>query len=162
MYAIEADRRSFARVERALRDEADGRELRRDLADNLHSALEPAVGAVRAAVMSMATGGLPHAGEPLRVAVAAGVQVEVQLSGRAAGARIVATKHGMPRGFAQAPKRLNARRGWRHKVYGRDVWVRQVGAPGWFDDTLRRGQERYRTAVRVALDRVARRIATKG
>lgn len=155
---VRADQTSFNRVARALRRESDGRELRADLARNIHTALKPAVGEVRSALMSMASAGLPHVGEPLRQAVAARVRSDVRLGGPAAGARIRVGKTGMPRGFRNAPKRLNSR-GWRHRVYGRDVWVTQIGQPGWFDDTLQHGQARYRVAVQKAMEDSAERVA---
>jgi hypothetical protein len=157
---VEADSRSFNDVARALESEADGAHLRRDLAENLRTAAAPAVGQVRSNLMGRAGGGLPHAGEPLRSAIAAGVKADAHIGGHSAGVSIVALKRGLPRNFPNAPKRFNAR-AFRHRVYGRDVWVRQVGAPGWFDDTLQHGQDRYRVAVRRALEDVAERIARR-
>ncbi|SCL43262.1 hypothetical protein GA0074692_6794 [Micromonospora pallida] len=105
---------------------------------------------------------MEHAGEPLRQAVAAGVESMVRLDGRRAGARIRARKTPDVRGFASAPKRLNARRGWRHPVGGNyDVWVTQVGRPGWFDDTLRPLRPRLRAAAARVLDDRARRISRR-
>jgi hypothetical protein len=153
---IEPDERSWHRAQRALDGEADGQEFRRDLAEGLTEALRPAVAELRGAILGMASAGLPHAGESLRGAVAAHIEVEV----RASGAVIRATKRGMPRGFSNAPKRLNARRGWRRQVYG-GAWVRQIGKPGWFDDTTARGHERYRRAAEAALEKRIRRI-TRG
>lgn len=162
MIQVVADDRSFGAVARGLRAEADGQELVQDLAEQLRAALEPAVGEVRAAVLGMASAGLPHGGESLRAAVAAAVVSEVRVTGGSAVARIRATKRAMPRGFANAPARLNARRGWKHPVHGRtSTWVTQMGAPGWFDDTIARGRDRYERAAREALDRVARRVARR-
>lgn len=157
---IRPDPASFRRVAAALDDEADGREWRRELAAELHTALAPGVDAARAAVLAM-PGGLPHAGEPLRQAVAAAVTSEIRLSGASAGARIRARKRGMPRGFTNAPKRLNARRGWRHPVFSPDVWVTQRGEPGWFDDTLRPLRPAMRAAAERALQSRAQRIARR-
>lgn len=159
MIEVQADRSSFDRVARALEGEADGARLRADLTDGLHAALEPALGQARAALMASG-GGLPHAGEPLRQAVAGGLKVEASVGGGVARAALLAMKTGMPRNFANAPKRLNARQ-FRRQVYGRDVWVTQVGAPGWFDNTTSAGQQRYRVAARRALENVADRIARR-
>lgn len=155
---IRADQSTFNRLAGALARESGGR-LRESVADELGDAVDPAVHAARAALMGAAHGGMPHGGEPLRTAVAAGVADHIVLGGASAGVRVVARATGMPRGFRNAPKRLNSRRGWRHPVHGRaDVWVRQIGAPGWFDDTLSRGQERYRAAVRRAIEKSVNRI----
>lgn len=158
---VEPDHQQFTRLARALEQEADGDEWRRDLADDLHEALRPGVTAVRGALMGMATGGLQHAGEPLRQAVAQNVESLVRTDGQRAGARIRAKKTGLPRGFANAPKRLNAR-SWRHPIPGDpDTWVTQIGAPGWFDDTLRRMHPRLRLAAERALEKRARRISRR-
>lgn len=158
---IEPDHANFTRVARALEEESDGDEWRRETAEELHEALRPGVAAVRGALLSMQTAGLGHAGEPLRQAVAAGVESIARFDGQRAGARIRAKRTPQIRGFANAPKRLNARRGWRHPVGGRDVWVTQQGRPGWFDDTLTRLHPRLRLAAERALENRARRISRR-
>ncbi|NJP33682.1 hypothetical protein [Micromonospora thermarum] len=158
---VEPDHRNFAQVARALQDEADGTQWRAELTADLHEALEPGVTAARGAILGMPSAGLPHGGEPLRVAVANQVVSEVSL-GRNPGARIRVRKRGMPRGFRNAGKRLNARRGWRHPVFSPDVWTHQLGEPGWFDDTMRRLHPKLRQAALRALDRRARRITRRG
>ncbi len=144
---------------RALGAEADGKALRRDLAKDMRKALAPAVDAARSELMSMGSHGLPRQGEPLRRAVAKQIKAEARLSGRSTGARIKARKRGMPRGFDNAPKRLNSNKGWRRQVFGRGAWVQQMGRPGWFDDTVARDVARYRAAVVAAMEAAARRIA---
>lgn len=157
---IEPDHRSFARVARALDAEASGDEWRVEMATELHAVLEPGVAAVRGALMGMATGGLDDGHEPLRQAVAANVESIVRFDGRRPGARIRARKINL-RGFASAPKRLNAR-SWRHQVFGdTETWVTQVGQPGWFDDTLRRLHPRLKAAAARVLDNRARRISRR-
>ncbi|MCX4468968.1 hypothetical protein OOK41_01340 [Micromonospora sp. NBC_01655] len=156
---VRPDPATFRRVAAALDAEADGRQWRRELATELHAALAPGVDAARAAILAM-PGGLPHAGEPLRQAIAAAVVSEIRLTG-AAGARIRVRKRGMPRNFPNAPRRTNARRGWRHPVFSPDVWVTQRGEPGWFDDTLLRRRPAMRAAAEKALQARARRIARR-
>lgn len=158
---VEPDHRSFAQVTRALQEEADGDAWRAELAAELHAVLEPGVTAVRGALMGMAVGGLDDGHEPLRQAVAANVESVVRLDGRRAGARIRARKIAL-RGFSNAPKRLNARTGWRHPVFGDvDAWVTQRGAPGWFDDPLRRLRPQLAAAAARVLDNRARRISRR-
>ena len=158
---IEPDHASFQRVIRALDEEAGGTEWREELAADLHQALEPGVSAVRSALLGMSTGGLPHAGESLRQAVAAGVESIARLDGPRAGARIRARKPTV-RGFRNAPARLNSNRGWRHPVFGDvDTWVDQMGRPGWFDDTLRPLRPALVRAAERALRNRAQRISRK-
>lgn len=155
------DQQALQALNRALKSEADGKKLRRDLGKNIRQALEPAKAAVRSELMGMGTSGLPVAGPPLRATVLGNLKAEARFSGRATGARLRIRKKGMPRGFANAPKRLNQKRGWRHKVFGRDVWVTQVGKPDYFHRPLRHRKDEFRAAVLQAMEDMAQRIAKK-
>lgn len=160
-FTVKAD--DFRNMARVMRQEADGKALRRDMVRNLRIAVTPAVAEVRAAVRALPSEGGPRDGASLRQAVAQQVRPQVRLSGRSPGVSIKAKKSGMPRGFKNAPKRLNAKGGWRHPVFGRAVYVHQtVSRPGWFDDTLRRRRGPYRSAVNDAVVQMARRIASRG
>jgi hypothetical protein len=154
---VEAPQRELASVARALDDEADGRQMRVELSRNLYTAIQPIVSVVRGALLGMATAGLPHEGESLRRAVAREIEPHIRISETGPGAFIRVRKITV-RGFYNAPKRLNARRGWHHPVYGRGS-VLQVGERGWFDDNTQRGAERYRIAVARAVQTAADRIA---
>lgn len=147
----------------ALKYEEDGMRLRRQLAKELRDAVAPAVAEAKGRVLAIGSAGLPHDGGSLRSAVASRVQTQARLTGKSAGVRVRARKSGMPRGFANAPKRLNRDGGWRHPVYGnRDVWVRQLGAPDWFDDPLQARKAEYRAAVERAVRGMADRIRSGG
>ena len=153
----------FRLLARAMRQEADGKRLRRDMVRNLRVAVTPAVNEVRAAVRALPSQSGPRDGAALRQTVAQKVRPEVRLTGRSPGVAIKAKKRGMPRGFANAPKRLNSTRGWRHPVFKTGAWVHQVVTrPGWFDQTLKRRRTRYRVAVTGAVEQMARRIASRG
>lgn len=107
----------------------------------------------------MPSAGLEHDGEPLRSAIARRIVGEVRFSGRATGIRIRAKRKGMPRGFEHAPKRTNAKGGWRRPVYGnREVWVTQVGQPQWFDDVMSDQRPDARAKCLAAMEETARRI----
>lgn len=159
---VEVDETDLTRLVAALNAEADGKRLGEDLARDLADVLEPAVSAAKAAVMGMSSSS--DITPVLRSAVASGVQSVVRTTGSHPGVAIIASKDGMPRSFRNAPKRLNARKGWRHRVYGQNVWVSQVGQPGWFDDTIPAFKPAAERAAAKALDAVARRIdsRTKG
>lgn len=159
---VEVDEKQLARLVLALRAEADGKDLDRDLARNLRTALEPARDAARAAIMAMPS--KSQVVPSLRAAVAEATVTSVRLSGQRPGVAIRTGKTGMPRGFTNAPQRLNRAKGWRHPVRGTDRWVTQVGAPGWFDDTIEPFKTEATQAAGEALDAVAHRIdeRTKG
>jgi hypothetical protein len=157
---LHVEERGIRRLAIALHAEADGKKLRRDFIRELRQAVDPAKDKAKSAIMSMHSSGLTR-GQPLRAAIASQVKSEVRVSGKLTGIRVKAGSRGMPRRFAQAPRRTNSG-GWRHPVFGRDtrVWVHQIGKPGWFDDTLAAGRDDYRIAVHRAMEATARRITT--
>jgi hypothetical protein len=155
---LSVDQQAIQAVARAMGREADGKKIRRDLTRRMRKALDPAVADARASLMSMGSSGLPTQGEPLRASVARQVKAEARLSGKHTGVRVKAKKRRMPRGFDNAPKRLNSKKGWRRRFFGGDTWVNQMGKPGWFDDTLSSRQRDYRQAVRAAMAETVRRV----
>lgn len=162
---VEVDEKRLAALVIALNAEADGKALTRDLVVALKAVAEVGAQAARTSILTMSSPNETTQGLSLRAAVAGKVETHVRLTGAHPGVWIRAHKTGMPRGFVNAPKRLNARRGWRHLVYGRqDSWIRQIGKPDWFDGTLRRHRAAARRAADRALDNVAERISarTKG
>ncbi|GIH69440.1 hypothetical protein [Sphaerimonospora thailandensis] len=159
MIELSADQEALQALGRALKQEADGKALRRDLLKELKKPLAPAIAEIKSGLMSIGSGGLPSEGEPLRASVGRKIRAEAKLSGFGTGVRVKARRTPAVRGFANAPKRLNSRKGWRHRVYGRDVWVQQVGKPGYFDDPLRGRKAQFRTAVLQAMNDMAARIA---
>lgn len=152
--AVEPDSASFTRVASALSAESDGREWRRDMSAGMQAALAPGVAATRSALAG--AGGGSHEGTPLTPAIGA----QVQVAALSSGAVIFAGKQGMPRGFANAAKRFNQRQ-FRRRVYGSNTWTTQVGAPGWFDNTLAHMHPRLRLAAIAALEGRARRISRR-
>jgi hypothetical protein len=149
---------------KALKKEADGKAMRRDLIKRLKVPLAPAVAEIKSGLMSMGSSGPPAKGAAktsLRAQVARKIRPEVKLSGFRAGVRVKASKTPAIRGFANAPKRLNSPKGWRRPVYGnRQVWVVQYGQPGYFDDPLLHRRDEFRTAVVAAMGETADRIAS--
>lgn len=160
---VEVDQGDLTRLVTALNAEADGKGLRRDLVAGLKAAVEPAARQAQASILSMPTGGAAQPGGlvretgSLRTAVAAAVTTQVRTSGSRAGVFGIAGKTGMPRGFVNAPKRLNSAR-WRHPVLGTGQWVWQVGKPRWFDDPMDAARPAAQAAAQQALDAVADRI----
>ncbi len=159
---VQIDPKSLHLLVRALRSEADGKELRRDLIRGLRAVAEPAAMAARGAILSMGTGGVSQAEPGLRTSVAAATKVVVRTGKNRPGVAVRVKKNTMPRGFRNAPKRLQSKKGWRHPVFGnREIWVTQRGKPGWFDDTLRKAAPEARAAMGQVLENVARRISAR-
>ena len=143
---------------RALKSEEDGKQLKKDLLRNLRNALKPVRDEVKAEINSMTSHGGSH-GLALRRTVARKVTVQTRLTGRSAGVKLIAKKTPDLRGFRNAPKRLNSKKGWRHPAFGdREDWVQQMGKPDWFDGPVRRRRSEFRKAVAQVLDEMADRI----
>lgn len=154
-----------------LKAEAGSAKLRLELVKNLRIAVAPAVQEIKSGALQIkraeSSAKRPTKKAPvaesavsLGAAIARGITTQVRLTSgtrRAAGVAIKAKKSGMPRNFPNAPKRINAK-SFRHKVYGRDRWVQQVGAPGYFDDPLRRDHALYRAACIKAMEATAARL----
>lgn len=162
MARVEVDKTDLHMLLVALKAEATGTEFRRDLRAGLKVAVEPAVQAARASILSMGVAGLTRAQPSLRTVVAAATKAQVRLGARKAGVSVAVKKTTMPRGFRNAPKRLNARKGWRHPVFGdRDVWVSQRGKPDWFDGPMRAAKPAAVVAAQHAIDNIAERISAR-
>jgi hypothetical protein len=151
--------RDLAGVSRAMRKEADGKELRKDLIKELKTAIDPAVSAVAGKLRAMP--GTIHGAPPLGSYLASRTKATVRLSGRMTGVRVSIGKTPKIRNFTYAARRLN-RGQWRRQVYGRGVWVVQRSSiEGYFDDTLNADKRKYRKAVENAVDKMARRLAAR-
>ncbi|MFF9688989.1 hypothetical protein [Streptomyces sp. NPDC014623] len=160
-FDLQATHEGLEALVRALRQEEDGKQLRKDLAKNMRTALRPGAAAAKSSVMAMASAGLSH-GPSLRSAVAKKIRPEIKLGGRWSGARVKAFKTPNIRGFTNAPKRINRQGGWRTLTYGHEPWRTQTGKPGWFDDSFVNDAAAYRAAVHEAMEDMARRLAARG
>ncbi|MER5882719.1 hypothetical protein ABT160_02705 [Streptomyces sp. NPDC001941] len=146
---------------RAIRAEADGKELRKELAKNMREALKPGAADAKSSIMAMASSGL-GARPGLRTSIARKIRPEVKLGGRWTGARVKAFKTKNIRRFPNAPKRVNRRSGgWRTLTYGHEPWRTQEGKRGWFDEAFENATTTYRQAVLDAMEDMARRIASR-
>lgn len=152
---VQVDEKQLRRLQAALDAEATGKQLDQDLVDGLRAVAAPARAAVRAAILSSPSRSdvMPS----IRTVIADAVEIVVHRGGQHPGVGIRVGKDGMPRDFPNAPKRFNDP-SFRHRVFGRDVWVRQVGAPGWFDTTLIPFQAAANHVAGDASDGMARRI----
>lgn len=168
MIELSVEQSQIAELGRRLAKESDGAKLKLELARNLRKAVEPAVRDIKTGALRIKRSGsdarrptkkkpVPESSISLGAAIARGIGTQVRMKGRAAGVSVRAKKAGMPRGFTNAPKRINAAK-FRHPVYGTGKWVDQVGAPGFFDDPLKKGRLAYRAACVRAMDDMAARI----
>lgn len=169
---ISTEQDALGKLVRRLSKELDGKALRLELARNLRAAVRPAVDEIKAGALAIKRSGSsskplskyqgPESGVSLGAAIARGIGTQVKLSGFETGVSIRASKKGMPRGFVNAPKRIN-QPSFRHPLFGRkgNAWVVQVGAPGYFDRPIRSKTERYREACIAAIEEMGARIAAR-
>lgn len=134
----------------------NGAKLKRAFVKELRPAIEPALPVIRGELMAM--GGSLTAEPPLRATVAAGLSTSVRTTGAYPGVRVQIGRKGMPRGFANAARRINDGQ-WTHPVYGRGGSAEQAGARGFFDDPLNARRAEMREAIVAALDDWAGTIA---
>lgn len=145
----------------AIRAEADGKELRKELAKNMRNALKPAAVQAKSAIQAMPSGGTgPGTSPALRSSIAKKIRPEVKLGGRWTGARVKARKTPNIRNFANAPKRTQ-RDTWRTQSFGNGVWRNQTGKLDWFDNATSAHKAEYKQAVLEAMEDMARRIAER-
>ena len=159
MAAIGVDTGDLRALVKRLRGDGS-KQLIKDLRDALKAAAEPAADDAERRVQAMRRTGRTHATPSLVGRVATKVKVQVRTgTGRSTGVNVVAPLGGYPRGFDMAPRRLNRVGGWRHPVFGRNVWVTQVGAPGWFDDAIRAAGPGAEQRVQQVLTDLAERLS---
>lgn len=160
---LSVDQQRIADISRALKQETDGKALRKELMRDLKQVVDPGVGRVKGAVLALPTTGAGQTeGGGLRQAIAQQVKPEVKLSGRYTGVNVKVRGRNMPRGFRFAARRLNSPNVWRHKVFGRDVWVEQSGIdPGWFEREIQKDGDEYQARVLSIIESMADRIASR-
>jgi hypothetical protein len=172
------DQRALLRVRDAMSNEVDGKKLRRDLIKSLRASAVPIVPDLQAAVRQLPSTN-PASTPDLRDAVADQIKVAVSMSAKNPGVKFRVGTAQDPRGFRFAGRRLNSPKGWRHPVFGRtkaatgirgllgggdqEVWVQQYGRKGvrWFEPTIVARRKEFQAAVKVAVDDMARRIASR-
>jgi hypothetical protein len=155
---LSVDQAALRRVALELRSMADGKALGAALRKELRAAAAPAVVDLRAAVL--AAPGRASATPALRTAVAAKIGVAVRTVGRDPSVAIRARKTPGARGFRSAAKALNAP-SFRHPVFGRTVWVVQVGAPRWWDATVEAHRWAFHAAAVKAIEHWAAEAAAR-
>lgn len=158
------DSGDLKRLNKQLRQQADGRQLGKELSAGLRDVLRPLVPIVRAAYLA-APGykgrkGRSRRGQPdLRKLLAKSVRVEVRRSGKQAGARLRVDGRRMPDGMKAIPGYWEGTRPrWRHPTFGnRDNWVAQQGHPV-FDRTVEPHRHDADRAVAEVLERTRRKL----
>jgi len=160
------DSKDLKALNKAFKNVADGKELRKEFTTGLRNVLKPLVPEVRAAFKaspSMGHGGMSHAQAnraDLRALLAKATRVEVKLTGKQAGARIRVDGRRMPSGLRGLPKAWEAEAGarWRHPTWGnRQNWVQQRSRPLFYRIVAPKAEGAAREIEQIA-NRVVRKL----
>lgn len=181
---LSVDQQALRDVARLLKDEADGKDLRRELTKGLRLAVDKPVKEAQSNILAAPSKG--HAGVPLRQSVARSVKPQVSLAGNQVGVKVRQRKTPDVRGFDTAGRQFNkgvfrhpvfdhppapqtaqARRRTRRRrelgSYGADKrWTRQTtGSTGWFDKPMLAHREPVKDAVLKIVQDLADTIAAR-
>lgn len=157
---LTADQRALADVAGILRDESDGKTLRRDLNRALKAAAEAPIQRAKEGIMSVPSKGLTQ-GQPLRSTVAASIKPISRLSGTSTGVSIRQTRTPGLRGFQVAGRKFN-RASFRHRVFGTDRWVEQnTFGNAWFDRPMQDAAPDFKAEVLRVVQDLADTLAAR-
>lgn len=160
-FELSVDQRMLVGLRAAMRAEEDGAQLKKELIASFKVALQPGIDQAKSKLSA-----IPHHGSAiptpgLGAYLAPRVKASVRLSGRSVGVSVRMPQTPGLRKFGKAARWLN-RGKWRHKVFGREVWVEQQSPiPGFFDDAFREDREKYRLACIESVHWMFRRIAER-
>jgi hypothetical protein len=148
-------------VNRQLRHQADGRELRKELSGGLRQVLVPIRDEVKAAYRAAPSGQgkARRKGGSLRGQLAKATRMEVRTSGRMIGVRLRVDGRKMPAGQRSLPAYWEGyKRPWRWPVYGnRQAWAQGRARPT-FDRTVEPHEDDAGRAVDQVLDDIRREL----
>jgi hypothetical protein len=156
--------------ELGLRLRGQDKALRVELVAAARRAAEPIVADVRSAVMDVPSRGMTTGGafaraahlnrkrpRGLRASIAQATGAQVATTGKNVGVKIRVKVSKLPPDQVTLPWALDSPTGWRHPVFGNDVWVKQVGRP-WFASTIRKHQAAAQAQIGLAMDATAAKI----
>jgi hypothetical protein len=155
------DTGDLKRLTRQLRDQADGKELVKELRTGLREVLNPIRDQVKGAYRSAPSGRgrAGRRGGSLRGLLAKATRVEVRTTGKMAGARLRVDGRKMPSRAKAIPAYWEGyKRPWRHPVYGnREAWVTQPAHP-IFDRIVESHEDDADRKVEQVLDGIRRKL----
>ena len=162
---IRVDASQFSTLLRAAKDfDADlGRELRKSIRIVGKKAADESKAEVLKAPESAAHHRKIRTSRGLRRAIAAGIRLQIATpKAGEGGVRIKAGTSAVAAltGNASLARKYNAKKGWRHPVYGYDEWVEQKGRP-FFGSVIAKHKPDVAQAVEEALARAADAVAER-
>lgn len=151
---LSVDQEALQALGRRFKEEADGKQLRKEMTAAFKKEAESGVVAVQHAVLALA--GVPT---EVKTAVAAKTRVTVRLSGRSTGVSIALNKNAAP-GFSNAGRAFNV--GWNHPAWGNGAEIPQrASRMNFFDDTLKPLSPQIEDAIKQVIEDQAQRLARR-
>jgi hypothetical protein len=155
------DTGDLKRLNKALRQHADGKQIRSEASKAMKGVLQPLVPRVQAAYRGAPSRGRQRrrGGPGLRSLLAKATRTEVRFSGRQAGARIRVDGRRMPDQMKALPRYWEGEKPrWRHPLFGdRDRWYDQPARPV-FRRTVEPSEAAARAEINRILDQVKRKL----
>jgi hypothetical protein len=161
------DAGDMKRAAKALKQQADGKELMKELRGNLREIANPMARAVKAAWRAAPSEGHSGAskarrGQPdLRTLLAKATGIQVRFTGKEAGVRVRTDGRKMPNHMKALPGYAEGirRRPWRHPVFGdTNVWRPQRPFPRFYE-AVQPDEDEARRRVSQAVEAVLTKIA---
>jgi hypothetical protein len=93
----------------------------------------------------------------LRATIARAIQLKITLNGPRTGVRLRVDTTQLPAEQGKLPGYLDSGQGWRHPIFGTDVWVTQKGKPWWgvtIDKHVDEIRQRISAAVKDTTDQL--------
>lgn len=149
-----ADWHEYRRLSAALKGAARA-DLRKELRQEIRRAGDPALTAVRSAVLGVDMSGGP-AGKSTGLLARISAATKLQVLG--SGIRFVVRDKQVDPKYGTTLTAGSEGKRWRHPTYGHKPWVPQTGQP-WFYKTLRAEGPAFRKAAIQAMHNVMRKIA---
>jgi hypothetical protein len=155
------DSDDLRRLNKQLHQQADGKELRKELNAAFRAVMNPIRDQVKAAYLAAPAyrGRRFRQGPPLRTLLAKATRTEIRTAGKMAGIRVRVDGRKMPSGMKSLPAYYEGyKRPWRHPVHGdRETWRAQPARPT-FDRTVEPHEDEAGRAIEQAIEQVRRKL----
>lgn len=158
MIEMETDaKEKMLKLKKAMSEAADGKVIKRQIAKELRSLMNPLVAEQRSRVLRLPSKG-GH-GQSMRQAIARQTKAATRWGGENVGVSVIQRARGMPRGFEYAGRAFNRASGWHPQSLGGETIHQQIRPAQWFDGATTGKRGEIGQKVHHALDAAAAKIA---
>jgi len=159
MIEMDSDiKEKMAFLKKAMAEASNGKAIKRELAKELRTIMNPLVAQQRARVMRLPSKG-GHS-QSMRQAIARQTKAATRWSGRNMGVQVIQRARSMPRNFQYAGRVFNREEGWNPTTLGGETHHQQIRPAQWFDGATHGQKEPIGRKVHHALEEAAAKIAS--